>query len=71
MEVRDLPNSSRMRWVNTLTSKLYNIMRSRYPVRDLYSFLKQHARDIERTVERYANTIDQEEQKYNKGFGGI
>lgn len=46
-------------------------MRSKYPVRDLYAYLKQNARDVERAVERYAETIEREEQKYNKGFGGI
>jgi len=70
LEISDLPEGKRMRWVNELVKNLYNAMQDDEPVRQLYRMLRNVERNVEYRVSRYMRDAEKMEQKFNKN-GGI
>merc|ERR1712228_556575 len=64
VEVSDLPTGKRAEWVNDLTRRLYDIMKSETSVEDLHEFIGETVEDFLREVVQYHMRVDAIQQKY-------
>lgn len=64
IQVTDLPTGKRMEWVNDLTRRLYDIMKSETSVEDLHEFVGDVVEDFLREVVQYTMRVNAIEESY-------